>query len=107
MDVKQQPKKVAAQTAKAFIKNRPWQVYVTDLVRQGHGSTSRVEVVVAAATTYTRLVKRTSRMATDHKLGVRVFYCVPFARLAQLGEHHPYKLGVGGSRPSSRTTLHS
>ena len=77
------------------------------LVRQGHGSTSRVEVVVAAATTYTRLVKRTSRMATDHKLGVRVFYCVPFARLAQLGEHHPYKLGVGSSRLSSRTTLHS
>ena len=39
MDVTQQPKKVAAQTAKAFIKNRPWQVYVTDLVRQGHGTT--------------------------------------------------------------------
>ena len=42
MDVTQQPKKVAAQTAKAFIKNRPWQVYVTDLVRQGHG-TARAE----------------------------------------------------------------
>ena len=39
MDVKQQPKKVAAQTAKAFIKNRPWQVYVTDLVLHAHGTT--------------------------------------------------------------------
>ena len=29
------------------------------------------------------------------------------AGLAQPGEHLPYKQGVGGSNPSSRTTLHS
>ena len=42
-------------------------------------------------------------MATDHKLGVRIFYCVPSAGLAQLGEQLPYKQWVGSSSLSLRT----
>ena len=34
---------------------------------------------------------------------VRIPLLAPYAELAQLGEHLPYKQGVGGSSPSFRT----
>ena len=53
---------------------------------------------------HTRLVYRIEYLATNEKRLVRLQHCVPYAELAQLGEHNPYKFGVSGSRPLLRTT---
>lgn len=76
--------------------------------RRSHhkGTIHNIRYILMLEQSSSNLPAKSVRLRLGNGYNIAQWYLLS-ARLAQLGEHHPYKLGVGGSRPSPGTTLYS